>query len=80
MVIDLLPLFYLVALALLYPQLAVGAKRFHDMGKSGWLQLIGLIPFVGGIILLVWLGAVAGDPGDNAYGSPQTQPVDWKWE
>ena len=73
-------LFYLAALALIYPQVAVGCKRFHDMGKSGWMQLIGLIPFVGGIILLVWLGAVAGDPGDNVYGPPQSQPVEWKWE
>jgi uncharacterized membrane protein YhaH (DUF805 family) len=72
-------LVYLVALALIYPQVAVGAKRFHDMGKSGWLQLIGLIPFVGGIILLIWLGAIAGDPGDNAYGSPQSLPLEFKW-
>ncbi len=73
-------LFYIVALALIYPQAAVGAKRFHDMGKSGWLQLIGLIPFVGGIILLVWLGVVEGDAGDNVYGPPQSQPVEFKWE
>ena len=73
-------LFYIVALVLIYPQAAVGCKRFHDMGKSGWLQLIGIIPFVGGIILIVWLGVVEGDAGDNIYGSPQSGPVEWKWE
>lgn len=74
-----LVLIYLVALALIYPQVAVGAKRFHDMGKSGWYQLIGLIPFVGGIILLIWLGVVEGDPGDNAFGSPQSSQLAFKW-
>lgn len=72
-------LFYLVALALLYPQAAVGAKRFHDMGKSGWLQLIGLIPFIGGLIVIIWLGVVEGDPGENAYGAPQGGQLQFTW-
>jgi len=62
------PVLYVLSVVLLWPQLAIGCKRFHDMGKTGWLQLIGLIPFVGGLILLVWLGAIAGDPHDNLYG------------
>jgi len=78
--IGVLPLFYLVALALIYPQVAVGCKRFHDMGKSGWFQLIGLIPFVGAIALIIWLGVVEGDAGDNAYGSPQSAKLEFKWE
>lgn len=79
-IISVPAIFLLVALALIYPQVAVGCKRFHDMGKSGWLQLIGLIPFVGGIILLVWLGVVEGDAGDNAYGAPQSEKLEFKWE
>ena len=35
----------LFALALLIPNIAVSVRRFHDIGKSGWWVLIGLIPF-----------------------------------
>jgi len=41
-------------LAILVPSLAIGARRLHDIGKSGWLQLIALIPLVGIIILIIW--------------------------
>ena len=44
------------------------AKRFHDRGKSGWMTLIILIPYVGGIWVLVECGCLAGTPGPNAYG------------
>src|ERR1700749_2320766 len=44
-------LYYLVALAFLVPNLAIGVRRLHDTGKSGWWILIGLIPIIGGIIL-----------------------------
>lgn len=56
----------LVNLALLVPSLAVGARRLHDIGKSGWLQLIWLIPFIGWILLIYWL--VQPSTGPNAYG------------
>ena len=42
------------ALAIIIPSLAVCVRRLHDIGKSGWCYFIGLIPIVGGIILLVW--------------------------
>lgn len=35
------------------PNLALGARRLHDTNRSGWFQLIALIPFVGVIVLLV---------------------------
>ncbi len=41
-------------LAVLLPSLAVGARRLHDTGKSGWLQLLLLIPCVGLIVLIVF--------------------------
>lgn len=44
----------LVNLALLLPGLGVCVRRLHDIGKSGWWLLIGLIPVVGWIILIVW--------------------------
>lgn len=39
-------------LAILVPTLAIGARRLHDIGKSGWWWLIGLVPVVGWIVLI----------------------------
>src|SRR3546814_19495864 len=44
----------LAMLALLLPSLAVAVRRLHDTDRSGWWLLIGLVPFVGAIILLVF--------------------------
>jgi len=54
-------------LALVAPALAVAARRMHDLGKSGWLLLIGLLPVIGGLVLL-FLAAQPGEAHDNAYG------------
>ena len=54
------------ALGLIAPGLAVGARRLHDTGKSGWWLLIGLVPF-GGIVLLVFF-VLDSAPGPNQYG------------
>jgi len=60
-------LLYLAAVvALLLPGIAVGVRRMHDIGKSGWLLLIGLIPIVG--LLLLYFAAQPSQPGSNAYG------------
>ncbi|MEH7336169.1 DUF805 domain-containing protein [Neobacillus drentensis] len=56
----------LYGLALLLPTLAVTARRLHDTGRSGWMQLIGLIPLVGWIIMLVFL--CQDSQGDNRFG------------
>ncbi|TKD70009.1 DUF805 domain-containing protein [Pseudalkalibacillus hwajinpoensis] len=42
------------SLFILLPSLAVTVRRLHDTGRSGWWILIGLIPFIGGIVLLVF--------------------------
>jgi len=54
-------------LAVFLPSLAASVRRLHDTGKSGAAILIALVPFVGSIILIVWL-ATAGIPGPNQYG------------
>lgn len=36
-------------LGVLLPTLGVTARRLHDIGKSGWIQLVGLIPLIGGL-------------------------------
>ena len=46
-------------IAILLPQLAVGARRLHDIGKSGWWQLFWLVP-VAGLIVLIVLWALPG--------------------
>ena len=47
--------------------LSVTVRRLHDVGKSGWFYLINLIPFVGQIILLIFL-IKDSEPGENKYG------------
>jgi uncharacterized membrane protein YhaH (DUF805 family) len=54
-------------LAVLVPSLAVVVRRLHDTGRSGWWFLVGFVPFVGGIILLVFLVQDSA-PGENEYG------------
>ena len=67
LIADFLIIVYIVyGLAVLVPSLAVGCRRLHDSGKSGWLQLVGLIPLVGAIILIVMFVLPSGD--DNKYG------------
>lgn len=58
----------LYSLALLVPTLAVAVRRLHDIGKSGWWLLIGLVPVVGGIWLLVLL-CLDSQPDNNAWGA-----------
>jgi len=58
---------FIYGFAVLVPSLAVAVRRLHDIGKSGWMLLLGLIPIVGGIILLIW-AASDSQPGDNQYG------------
>ena len=54
-------------LGTLLPSLAVGARRLHDTGRSGWWLLIGLIPLIGAIVLIVFF-VMDSQPGTNQYG------------
>jgi uncharacterized membrane protein YhaH (DUF805 family) len=57
----------LVSLGLLLPGVAVSIRRMHDIGKSGWVLLLGLIPLVGAVILIIW-AVKDSQPGQNEYG------------
>lgn len=46
-------LFGVFFLAVIIPTIAVGVRRLHDGGYSGWMYLLGLIPGCGGIIQIV---------------------------
>jgi uncharacterized membrane protein YhaH (DUF805 family) len=55
------------SLAVLIPTLAVTVRRLHDIDRTGWWILIGLVPLIGGIVLLVF-ALLDGTPGSNQYG------------
>jgi|TARA_Y100000310_G_C19974365_1_gene486915 uncharacterized membrane protein YhaH (DUF805 family) len=69
-------LYILYALGLFIPGLAVGIRRLHDVGKSGWWLLITLIPLIGAIWILILL-CTDSNPGENGFGpSPKVAPVE----
>lgn len=49
------------------PCLSVTVRRFHDQDRSGWMTLLGLIPYVGGIVLIVFM-CLRGTDGENRWG------------
>ncbi|KIM05170.1 MAG: membrane protein [Sulfurovum sp. AS07-7] len=59
-------LYGIFILAIFLPSLAVGARRLHDIDKSGWWQLIQIIPVIGAVILIVFF-ATDGDKYPNKY-------------
>ncbi|MFI7026726.1 DUF805 domain-containing protein [Micromonospora sp. NPDC049900] len=61
-----------MSVAFLLPSPAVSVRRLHDLGRSGWWLLIGLIPIVGWIVLIVFF-VQDGQPGPNRFGpSPKS--------
>ena len=56
----------ILSLALVIPSISVAARRLHDTGRTGWWQLISLIPLIGIIVLIVFL--VQDSHEDNEYG------------
>ncbi len=44
---------WIYAVAILLPSIGVSLRRLHDAGFSGWWLLIDLVPFIGGIVLIV---------------------------
>jgi uncharacterized membrane protein YhaH (DUF805 family) len=61
---------WVVSLGLLVPSLALVWRRLHDTNRSGGYYFMGLIPFVGPIILIVFF-ASASDPGGARFDQPQ---------
>jgi uncharacterized membrane protein YhaH (DUF805 family) len=69
-------------LATLIPNLALLARRLHDVNLSAWMMLIGLVPYLGGIALLVLTilppnpnGARFDRPDDEVPGYVPVVPV-----
>jgi uncharacterized membrane protein YhaH (DUF805 family) len=57
--------------------LALQVKRWHDLGYSGWMVLIGFIPFIGTLVALICLGFVRGTAGPNKYGRDPEPERSW---
>ena len=60
---DILPV--IVSLAFFVPYIAAGSRRLHDIGKSGWWQLLWIIPIIGWILLVIWLATDTKPEGDK---------------
>lgn len=60
---------WIFSVATLLPSLAVGSRRLHDTNKSGWFQLIWLVPLLGWIAM-IYLLVQPSDATDNQYGTP----------
>jgi len=61
-------IYVLYALVMFIPYIAVSVRRLHDVGKSGWMFFILLIPIIGAIWFLVLL-VTDSNPGENPYGT-----------
>lgn len=62
-----------VLLLLAWLSIANQVKRWHDLGRSGWMIFISLIPFVGFVANVVCLGFLRGQPGSNRFGAEPGQ-------
>lgn len=60
--------YFIAALGLFIPSLAVAVRRMHDIGKTGWLLLISCIPLIG-LIVIYWLASNT-SPETNKWGQP----------
>jgi len=72
-------IYILAALAHVIPGLAVSVRRLHDVGQSGWMLLIGIIPIVnlvGGFVLLYWFIFGAGEEQENRFGPVPTNMLE----
>jgi len=59
--------------AAVIPTVAVQVRRFHDQDKSGWFILLGLIPYAGGLIVLIFM-LLEGTRGPNRFGADPRDP------
>lgn len=59
----------LVYFALIVPYVCVTIRRFHDVGLTGWLILIGLVPYVGGLFTFI-VSLLPSQPDANVHGAP----------
>lgn len=66
-------------LIFVWPTLAIQTKRWHDRNKSGWWQLINIIPIIGGLWSLFEVGLLEGTQGDNRFGKDPLEGVEKRY-
>ncbi|MDH0096998.1 DUF805 domain-containing protein [Ectopseudomonas hydrolytica] len=62
-------LLVLVSIGAIVISICIGVQRLHDIGWSGWLLLVHLIPIVGSVFALLML-IIPGTQGVNRFGPP----------
>jgi len=82
---EMLPVFGIMFLVMIpfsiwiYPSalahLALACRRMHDQDRSAWWLLIGIIPFLGWLVVLIFM-CIPGTVGPNAYGADPKNPYD----
>lgn len=69
-------LYFVSALFFLIPGFAVAVRRMHDVGYSGWMYLIGIIPLIGAVAILYFV-CQDSQPGPNKWGpNPKEESKD----
>lgn len=63
----------LFMLGSLIPGIAVTVRRFHDQDLSGWLYLLNFIPYIGGLVIFVFM-CLDGTRGANRFGQDTKDP------
>lgn len=58
----------ILSIIMIWPGIALTTKRCHDRNRSGWFQLVVLVPILGALWLLIDLGALEGTKGTNRFG------------
>ncbi|TQS71424.1 DUF805 domain-containing protein [Rhodobacteraceae bacterium] len=66
------PLSFVFSLAMIIPSLAVAVRRLHDIDRTGWWVLIGLIPLIGAVVLIVFCASRTRS-GENRFGPEPAQ-------
>ena len=72
--LDTNPITAIYGLITIIPALALGARRLHDIGRSGWWQLFLLLPIIGWALLIVW-AIMPSNEGENSHGEPAEVPA-----
>ena len=57
----------IVSIGTFVPSIALIVRRLHDQGRTGWMALLMLIPYAGGLIVFIFM-CLSGDEGPNLYG------------
>lgn len=60
---------FILCIVFLIASIMISVQRLHDLGWSGWLWLLNLVPFVGSFFPIVLL-AMPGNHSANRYGAP----------